>query len=125
MSKIFEMKVQYRFEAARRLTYLPAEHPCSRLHGHSFVVTLTLVGPWNENMAWMYDYNEIDRVVKPILQTLDHSYLNDIPSLEKPTSENLCIYLYDRIYPHFNELKKVTVAETPTTECSYSGGSQA
>lgn len=121
MSKNFEIKVQYRIEAARKLSYLPAIHPCSQLHGHSFVITLTLFGPWNEELAWMRDYHDIEVAVRPILNQLDHRYLNEVPGLEKPTSESLCIYLYDRIKKLLPELQKVTIAETPTTECSYSG----
>ncbi len=121
MSKNFEIKVQYRIEAARKLSYLPPQHPCAQLHGHSFVISLFLYGPWNEELAWMRDYHDIDLVVRPLLNTLDHRYLNDIPGLEKPTSESLCIYLFDRIKPQIPELQKITIAETPTTECSYSG----
>lgn len=124
MSKNFEIKVQYRIEAARRLQHLPDSHPCSRLHGHSFVITLTLYGPWNEEQAWMRDYHDLEMVVRPILAPLDHAYLNDISGLEKPTSENLCLYLYGKIKPLLPELQKVTVAETPTTECSYFGEEQ-
>lgn len=121
MSKKFEIKVQYRIEAARKLSHLPSLHPCSRIHGHSFVITLTLFGPWNEEFGWMYDYHELEKTVRPILSTLDHHYLNDIPGLEKPTSEVLCVYLFEKIKKLIPELQKITIAETPTTECSYSG----
>lgn len=123
MSKRFEMKVQYRIESARRLTKLPTDHPCSQIHGHSFVITLTLFGPWDETRGWMYDYHELDTIVKPHLSPLDHHYLNDIAGLENPTSEALCLYLYQTLKLVLPELQKVTVAETPTTECSYSGES--
>jgi 6-pyruvoyltetrahydropterin/6-carboxytetrahydropterin synthase len=121
MSKNFEMKVQYRLESARKLTRLPSSHPCSQLHGHSFVITLTLFGPWKEDLGWMYDYHDLNQIVHPTLKVLDHRYLNDIPGLENPTSEALCIYLFTKLKPQLPELQKVTVAETPTTECSYMG----
>lgn len=121
MSKNFEMKVQYRIESARHLPQLPESHPCRRLHGHSFVITLTLFGPWKPNMGWMYDYHELDQIVKPILTVLDHNVLNNIPGLSNPTSEMIAVYLYENIKPVLSELQKVTVAETPTTECTYSG----
>ena len=124
MSKNFEMKVQYRIESARRLSHLPPSHPCSRVHGHSFIITLTLFGPWNEELAWMYDYHDLEQKIRPILNTLDHRYLNDVPGLEKPTSEALCVYLFNKIKALVPELQKVTIAETPTTECSYSGDAQ-
>lgn len=118
------MKVQYRIESARRLKRLPAAHPCSQLHGHSFVITLTLFGPWDEKVGWMYDYHDLDQLIRPILKPLDHSYLNDVPGLENPTSEALCFYLFEKIKALLPELQKVTVAETPSTECSYSGDEQ-
>ena len=118
------MKVQYRIESARRLSHLPPSHPCSRVHGHSFIITLTLFGPWNEELAWMYDYHDLEQKIRPILNTLDHRYLNDVPGLEKPTSEALCVYLFNKIKALVPELQKVTIAETPTTECSYSGDAQ-
>jgi 6-pyruvoyltetrahydropterin/6-carboxytetrahydropterin synthase len=120
MSKNFEIKVQFRIEAARKLTKLPKSHPCSQLHGHSFVLTLTLFGPWDEHLGWLRDYHEIETKIRPILNMLDHHYLNEVPGLENPTSEVLCVYLFDKIKPLLPELQKVTVAETPTTECSYS-----
>lgn len=121
MSKNFEIKVQYRIEAARKLSYLPENHPCARLHGHSFLITLLFFGPWNPELAWMRDYHDIEQVVRPILNTLDHHYLNDVPGLEKPTSESLCVYLFEKIKILIPELQKISIAETPTTECSYSG----
>ncbi|MEY4616321.1 MAG: hypothetical protein RJB66_1281 [Pseudomonadota bacterium] len=121
MSKNFEMKVQYRIESARKLTKLPPSHPCSHVHGHSFVITLTLFGPWNETLGWMYDYHDLDQIVKPTLKLLDHNYLNEVPGLENPTSEALCVFLFERLKALLPELQKVTIAETPTTECSYSG----
>ena len=121
MSKNFEIKVQYRIESARRLTHLPAQHPCHRLHGHSFVITLTLFGPAQKETGWLYDYHDLEVKIRPILNQLDHHYLNDVPGLEIPTSENLCVYLFEKIKPLFPELQKVSIAETPTTECSYSG----
>ena len=119
MSKNFEIKVQYRFEAARKLTQLPINHPCSQIHGHGFLLTLTLFGPLNQKLGWLRDYHEIETLVRPIIKKLDHHYLNDIPELSNPTSENICIYLYEQIKPLLSELSKVTLAETPTTECSY------
>ena len=66
------------FEAARLLPNLPAGHKCSRLHGHSFLVRITLDGPIDKKSGWVEDFANIERAFQPIYDELDHSYLNDI-----------------------------------------------
>jgi 6-pyruvoyltetrahydropterin/6-carboxytetrahydropterin synthase len=114
-----ELKQQFQIEAARFLPNLPASHPCSRMHGHSFKITLTLVGENHPTLGWVVDYHEITSKMKPLLDQLDHRILNDVLGLPNPTSENLCLWLYENAKGFIPELMRVTVAETPTTECSY------
>ncbi|MFP5519283.1 MAG: 6-carboxytetrahydropterin synthase QueD [Bdellovibrionia bacterium] len=115
----FELKQHFQIESARFLPYLPKTHPCSRTHGHSFKIILTLVGPLDPKVGWVIDYNEIQAILQPILQQIDHKLLNEVPGLENPTSENLCYWLFEKVKPKLNYLSRVTVAETPSTECSY------
>jgi|TARA_R100000458_G_scaffold36847_1_gene34308 6-pyruvoyltetrahydropterin/6-carboxytetrahydropterin synthase len=44
------------------------------------------------------DTGELDKVFQYIFDTLDHRYLNDIPGLENPTTENLCKWIWDRVF---------------------------
>lgn len=115
----FELKQLFRIESARRLTGLPDSHPCSRLHGHSFQIELTLVGERQAQTGWVIDYHQITEIMKPILTQIDHHVLNDIPGLENPTSENLCFWLFEKVKKSLPELTRVTVRETPDTACSY------
>lgn len=112
---------RYRFESAHRLPYLPDGHKCSRLHGHSFEVEVELRGPINPALGWLLDYAEISAVVRPIVDALDHRYLNEIPGLENPTSEVLAIWFWERIYGRLAGLSRVTIFETCTTRCDYYG----
>ena len=114
-----ELKQHFRIESARFLAALPKEHPCSRIHGHSFKITLRLVGENDPQIGWVRDYHEISRAVAPILGALDHRLLNEVPGLENPTSELLAVYLFEKIRVVLPELVQVTVSETPDTECSY------
>jgi 6-pyruvoyltetrahydropterin/6-carboxytetrahydropterin synthase len=116
----FELKQQFQIESARFLPHLSKDHPCSRLHGHSFVIILSFQGRLKSPEGWVIDYHEISTQMQPLLAALDHHTLNEVPGLENPTSENLCLWLYEkakRIWPQ--ELTKVTVRETTLTECSY------
>ncbi len=115
----FELKQQFQIESARFLPHLPSDHPCSRMHGHSFRLILTLKGPLHPKLGWVRDYHEIEKTIKPLLTQLDHQTLNQVPGLENPTSENLAFWLYEKVRPLLPELTQVSVQESSTTECSY------
>ena len=87
MSDSMEIFREFNFEAAHRLPHVPEGHKCSRLHGHSYRFTIHVAGPLHENLGWVMDFGDIKKVVKPIVDDLDHYYLNDIAGLENPTSE--------------------------------------
>lgn len=115
----FELKQHFQIESARFLPHLPASHPCSHVHGHSFKIILTLVGELDPSIGWVRDYHEISEVMKPLLSLLDHKLLNDIEGLKNPTSELLAVWIYERAKKALPELSRVSIQETPTTECSY------
>ena len=112
---------RFSLEAARRLPNLPAEHPCSRLHGHSFQVEVHVSGPLDPALGWVIDFADIQKAWQPIHAALDHRCLNDIPGLENPTSEHLARWLWGRLKPDLPGLSKVTVMETSASGCIYRG----
>lgn len=111
----------YRFEAAHSLPRVPEGHKCARLHGHSYRISLVVEGEVGEDTGWVVDFGELDRVVDPIIARLDHRTLNDIPGLENPTSELLCVWLWREIQPQLPILREISVAETRDSRCSYRG----
>ena len=117
------MKIYKRFsiEAAHRLPNLPADHKCSRLHGHSFMVEVHVEGDVDPNTGWVMDFADIKKVFKPIYNQLDHHYLNDIEGLENPTSEVLAKWVYDKLKPELPLLHSIVVQETCTAGCVYAG----
>ena len=117
-----ELTRQYRFEAAHRLPKVPADHKCYRMHGHSFVIEVTLAGEVDPATGWLVDFGDITAVVEPLLKSeLDHRALNDVPGLENPTSELLCDWLWKRLEPRLPGLDAITVHETCTARCTYRG----
>jgi len=121
MTSIVELHHTIRFEAAHHLPKVPAAHKCRRLHGHSFEAVITVRGPVDPASGWLMDYAEIKRVVHPVRDRLDHFYLNDVPGLENPTSENIAIWLWDALLPDLPTLYGVRIAETCNNACSYRG----
>ena len=112
---------QFTFEAAHKLPNVPEGHKCGRLHGHSFEVTLYVEGPVDDVTGWVIDFADIKAVFKPILKRLDHYYLNDIDGLDNPTSENIALWIWDRLKPELPALTEIVVAETCTARCVYRG----
>jgi 6-pyruvoyltetrahydropterin/6-carboxytetrahydropterin synthase len=102
---------EFKFESAHRLPKVPAGHKCARLHGHSFKVELAIVGPMNPDTGWLIDFGELEEIWRPVYQTLDHNYLNDVPGLENPTSEILAKWIWDRMKPTLPMLDQVTLFE--------------
>jgi 6-pyruvoyltetrahydropterin/6-carboxytetrahydropterin synthase len=113
---------EFSFEAAHRLPNVPAGHKCARLHGHSFRLTVHLEGVPDARLGWVEDFAEITEAMRPLLEALDHRYLNEVEGLENPTSENLARWIWERLGPRQPGLSGITVRETCTTGCVYRGG---
>jgi 6-pyruvoyltetrahydropterin/6-carboxytetrahydropterin synthase len=116
-----EIYKQYTFEAAHRLPNVPADHKCARLHGHSFALSVFVKGPVKDPVGWVIDFADISIIVNPVIARLDHNYLNEIPGLENPTSENIAIWIWRQLKPSLPILSKLIVKETCTCGCIYEG----
>jgi len=116
-----ELRKTFQFEAAHLLPNLPQAHKCRRLHGHSFKVEIVVAGECDPKLGWLMDYADISEIFKPLWDQLDHRYLNEIPDLENPTSENIAAWIWDRLKPSLPLLDEVVVAETCTARCVYRG----
>ena len=116
-----EIWKEFTFEAAHKLPRLPDDHKCKRLHGHSFRVRISVEGDPDSELGWVTDFANIKEAFAPILQQLDHHYLNEIEGLENPTSELLAKWIWQRLKPGLPILSKVELGETCTCGCVYEG----
>ena len=67
------------------------------------------------------DFADVDAAARPIVEELDHRYLNEIDGLDNPTSEVLAAWLWERLQPALPGLSQITVQETCTSGCTYRG----
>lgn len=111
----------FTLESAHRLPNVPAGHKCARIHGHSFRVEIHVSGPVAPQIGWVQDFADLKRAFQPLFEQLDHNYLNDVPGLDNPTSENLAKWVWERLKPGLPLLSKVVVHETCTCGAIYSG----
>ncbi len=112
---------RFHIEAAHRLPNVPEGHKCARLHGHSFQIEIHVGGEPDPHTGWIVDFAEIKRAFAPLHDVLDHHYLNEVPGLSNPTSENLAIWIWQRLKPALPALSGVMVHETCTSGCVYRG----
>lgn len=114
----------FEFAASHQLTGLPDGHKCSRLHGHSYQLTVEVVGEVDE-VGFVIDFGHLNWVRDLIADHLDHRHLNDVLDLN-PTSENLATWALARVqgwlserdeWPRMVELA-VTVSESRTSSAS-------
>lgn len=118
---IVELVKDFRFEAAHYLPNLPEGHKCLRMHGHSFRGEIAVRGPIDPHVGWLIDFADLAKLVRPILDQLDHYVLNEIEGLENPTSEHLAVWIWKRLSPSLPILHRITIEETCASRCSYFG----
>ena len=94
---------------------------CARLHGHSFKIEVSVVGPVEQETGWFVDYAVLADAWAPLQAVLDHNYLNEVPGLENPTSENIARWIWNELKPTVPQLSQVIVRETCTSGCIYRG----
>ncbi|MBS0657598.1 MAG: 6-carboxytetrahydropterin synthase QueD [Verrucomicrobia bacterium] len=118
---MFRLTKDFRFEAAQTLPSAPPGHKCAAMHGHSFKVEISVEGEIDPETGWVYDHARISAAMNPLLERLDHAYLNDIEGLENPTIELMCVWFWNKLAPQLPGLAEIVIHETPKARCSYRG----
>jgi 6-pyruvoyltetrahydropterin/6-carboxytetrahydropterin synthase len=111
---------EFTFEAAHRLPHVPEGHKCARLHGHSYRLEVHVQGEVDPTTGWVVDFADISAAAMPVIHQLDHYYLNEVPGLENPTSENIARWVWERLAEKL-PLSTILVRETCTSGCVYRG----
>lgn len=108
------IRKQFAFEAAHVLPYHQGK--CSRLHGHSYRLDVSVDGPLQSEgpaTGMVVDFDELARVVRAsVIDALDHRHLND--TIDNPTSENIAVWIWRRLAPQLPGLCELTLWETAT-----------
>ena len=101
---------------------------CNNLygHGHNYVIEITVSGPVDEQTGMVCNLVDLDGFVhREVLERYDHQDLNLLPEFAKavPTTENLCISIYEIVQRGFRHahLEKVRIEETMMNSFEYRG----
>lgn len=78
---MYTISKEFHFSASHILSGLEEGHPCSRMHGHNYVVVVEIKSNELNEVGFVKDYRELEPIKKWIDQHLDHRHLNDLLSM--------------------------------------------
>lgn len=117
---------RFGFEAAHHLPGLPSSHKCSRPHGHSYTVQVSLTAEELTETGFVVDFAELSVLGRYLQGTFDHRDLNEVLDVP-PTSENLARLIFgwcteNLDLPSGVSVESVRVSETTSTYAEYTPG---
>ena len=125
---MFLISKEFHFSASHTLNGLDKYHPCSRMHGHNYVVIVELLAPALNDNGFVKDYRELEPIKKWIDENLDHRHLNDIMNdsgnpmfYPNPTAEVMAFelaFIFKALMPDLS-IYSVKVKETDKTMACY------
>ncbi len=107
-----------------RATYGKCNNPYG--HGHNYMVEITVSGQVDPATGMVCNLVDLDGFVgTEVLERFDHQNLNLLPEFKTkvPTTENLCIEIYEIVKRGFPlaHLEKVRIEETMMNSFEYAG----
>lgn len=122
---MFQVSVDEGFSAGHALRGYRGK--CENTHGHNYKVRVTLEGPELDSIGLLCDFVYLKKIIRDVIQALDHQFLNDLPPFTKvnPSAENVAKYFYDQAtkeiaaLPAGARITTVTVWETDVTSATY------
>jgi len=110
--------------AENRRTYGKCNNPHG--HGHNYSLEVTVAGPVEAKTGMVCDIVELDGfVAREVLEPFGLSNLNRLEPFrdQVPTTENLCIEIYNRLESGFRaaRVEKVRLEETMLNAFEYAG----
>ncbi|WP_414044437.1 6-carboxytetrahydropterin synthase QueD [Macrococcus animalis] len=122
---VYELNKDMNFSAAH---YIPDARAgvCSRTHGHTYFVNVTIAGNNLDDMGFLVNFRDIKTIIN---DTFDHTLINDLPELKDkmPSTELVAKTIFDMIDNHLSTLVhqpkclQVFLRETPTSYVVYRG----
>ena len=107
-----------------RATYGKCNNPHG--HGHNYALEVTVSGRVDRRTGMVCNLADLDKVVQEqVLERFDHENLNTLGQFDSivPTTENLCVVIYDILRRAFRaaHLEKVRLEETLMNAFEYGG----
>lgn len=113
--------------AENQSTYGKCNNPYG--HGHNYTVEVTVSGPVDAQTGMICNLVDLDGFIeREVLARFDRENLNMLQEFDQevPTTENLCIKIYDLVHRGFTHahLEKVRLEETMMNSFEYWGSAK-
>lgn len=98
---MYRIRVKKEFSAAH---FIPGyDGKCQYLHGHNWVVEVFFSSYFLCENGLLIDFKIVKKRLDKILETLDHTNLNDLDYFQRysPSCENICKYIFDKLLIEF------------------------
>ena len=111
-------------EEENRAIYGKCNNPYG--HGHNYMLEVTISGPVDDETGMICNLVDLDAFVQAkVVERYDHQNLNLLKDFAKqvPTTENLCIEIYEIVKRGFEKahLEKIRIEETMMNSFEYAG----
>jgi 6-pyruvoyltetrahydropterin/6-carboxytetrahydropterin synthase len=115
-------------DAENQATYGKCNNPYG--HGHNYIVEVTVSGQVDEKTGMVCNLTDLDSfITRQVLARFDHENLNTVKEFaqEVPTTENLCMQIYEIVQRGFPQahLERVRLEETMMNSFEYAGRAPA
>ena len=124
---MYKVRIEDSFAAAHFLRDYHGK--CENLHGHNYKVRVYLRGENLSEGGMLYDFAELKKDLKSVLDVLDHTNLNDLTENGKsvfdqnPSAERIAKYIFDSLARNNKKLAellyRVDVFETDNNRATY------
>ena len=120
---MFVLTIKDSFSAAHNLSGVGGK--CEELHGHNYVVELSVGGKELSREGILVDFRELKDSLRRVILGLDHRYLNEVDFFKNrsSSSENIALYIHRSLEPELREkglsLIEVRVWESDNSCASY------
>lgn len=119
---MIEVTKRFGFDSAHTLDRQIDTESSRRIHGHSYVAEIGLLGEVDPATGMVMDLGQLERMLVDVRDALDHRLLDDVEGLGPATLENLAIWIWHRISGTVPALSRVTVLRDSAGEsCTYRG----
>ena len=120
---MYEITVEKHFDAAHYLRGYQGK--CENMHGHRYRVAVKIKTEGLNDIGLAYDFTDLKKHLKSIIDRFDHTCLNDIKPFDKinPSAENIAHTIYEELSEKLKgepvTLTAVEAWESPEQGVSY------
>ena len=127
LARTVRVTKRFTFEMAHALRCHDGQ--CANIHGHSYVLDVTIAGtpahaPGHPKDGMVIDFADLKAIIDGVVGRFDHAVINDLPPFDQrnTTAELLAQYVFEEVGPLLppgRSVRRVEVCETETSCAIY------